>query len=168
MELLAKLGVDWKLLLAQIVNFTILLSVLSFFVYRPLLRVIDERRERIRKSMEDAERISHEKEHIAKARQEALRKIDQECGGLLEKVKQDAERIKAEILAAAEVEAKALLTKGRDQLRAERAQALAEMQKTLTAAILHVTETILVREFSPSDQERVLTDIGRALPSRLV
>ncbi|MBI1934655.1 F0F1 ATP synthase subunit B [Candidatus Peregrinibacteria bacterium] len=168
MELLAKLGVDWRLLIAQIVNFTILLSVLTLFVYRPLLRVIDERRERIRKSMEDADAIAHEKEKIAQARQEALRKIDQECGAFLEKAKNDAERMKADILHTTDIEVKNLLTKGREQLRSERAQALQEMQKSLSSAILQMTEKILEREFSPRDQERVLTQIERSLPSLLV
>lgn len=168
MELLQKLGVDWKLLIAQIVNFTVLLTVLTLFVYRPLLRLIDERRERIRKSMEDAEKIAHEKEELMKARQEALRKIDQECGAFLEKAKNDAERLKAEILQAADREAKNILTKGHEQLRSERAQALQDMQKSLAAAILQMTEKILEREFSPRDQERVLTSIERSLPSLLV
>ncbi len=168
MELLAKLGVDWRLLIAQIVNFTILLSVLTLFVYRPLLRVIDERRERIRKSMEDADAIAHEKEKIAQARQEALRKIDQECGAFLEKAKNDAERMKADILHTTDIEVKNLLTKGREQLRSERVQALQDMQKSLSSAILQMTEKILEREFSPRDQERVLTQIERSLPSLLV
>lgn len=168
MELLQKLGVDWRLLLAQIVNFTILLTVLTLFVYRPLLRLIDERRERIRKSMEDADKIAHEKEALARARQEALRTIDQECGALLEKAKNDAEHLKAEILRAADIEAKNLLAKGHEQLRSERAQALREMQKVLATAILQMTEKILEQEFSPRDQERVLTHIERSLPSLLV
>lgn len=168
MELLQKLGVDWKLLMAQILNFTVLLAVLSLFVYRPLLRVIDERRARVRQSMEDAEKIAHEKEEIAKARQEALRKIDQECGAFLEKAKNDAERLKADILRAADAEAKNLLAKGHEQLRSERAQTLQEMQKVLATAILQMTEKILEREFSPRDQERVLTHIERSLPALLV
>lgn len=167
MELLQKLGVDWKLLLAQIVNFTILLSVLTFFVYRPLLRVIDERRERIRKSMDDAEQIAHEQERLAHAREEALRAIDRECGAFLEKAKNDAERAKAEILRAAAMEAHALLAKGHEQLRTERAQTMREMQKSLATAILQMTEKILAREFSPHDQERILTSVERSLPSLL-
>lgn len=168
MELLQKLGVDWKLLLAQVVNFTILLSVLTFFVYRPLLRVIDERRERIRKSMDDAGKIAHEQERLAHAREEALRAIDRECGAFLEKAKNDAERAKAELLHAADMEAQALLAKGHEQLRAERAQAMREMQKSLASAILQMTEKILEREFSPRDQERILTSVERSLPSLLV
>lgn len=168
MELLQKLGVDWKLLLAQIVNFTILLAVLTFFVYRPLLRIIDERRERIRKSMEDAEQIAHAKENITRAHEEALRNIDRECGAFLENAKNEAERAKADILRTADMEAQALLAKGREQLRAERAQAMREMQKSLATAILQMTENILEREFSPRDQERILTSVERSLPSLLV
>lgn len=168
MELLQKLGVDWKLLIAQIVNFTILLSVLTLFVYRPLLRVIDERRERIRKSMEDAEAIAHEKEELEKRRQEALRTLDRECGALLAKAKLDAEELRASMLHTAEVEAKNILHKGQEQLRHERAQALHDMQKSLANTIVHMTAKLLEREFSPRDQERILTSLERSLPSILV
>ena len=108
-----------------------------------------------------------EKEELIKARQEALRKIDQECGAFLEKAKIAAEHLKADTLHAADMEAKNLLTKGREQLRSERAQALQEMQKTLASAILRMTENILEREFSARDQERILTSVERSLPSLL-
>ena len=53
MELLTKLGINWQLLLAQIVNFLIVLGVLGIFVYKPILNLLDARSERIRKSMDD-------------------------------------------------------------------------------------------------------------------
>ena len=77
MELLSKLGIDWKLLLAQVVNFGILLGVLTVFVYRPLLDLLDARRERIAKAMEDAGRIEGQKKEMEQIRITELQKIDQ-------------------------------------------------------------------------------------------
>ncbi|MFA5800107.1 MAG: hypothetical protein WC840_04070, partial [Candidatus Peribacteraceae bacterium] len=78
MELLTKLGINWQLLLAQIVNFLIVLGVLGAFVYKPILNLLDARTERIRKAMEDAKRIENQAKEMEEQRQRALRKLDQE------------------------------------------------------------------------------------------
>src|ERR1051325_6896715 len=54
-DLLNKLGIDWRLLLAQAVNFGLVLVVLRFTVYKPLLNVLKKRREKIEKGLHDAE-----------------------------------------------------------------------------------------------------------------
>jgi len=46
-DLFAAFGVNWKLLLVQAVNFGLLLSALTYFLYKPVLRMIDERREKV-------------------------------------------------------------------------------------------------------------------------
>lgn len=167
MELLTKLGIDWRLLLAQIVNFAILAGVLSAFVYRPLLNLIDARRERVRKAMEDAKRIEEQKEETERHRQDALRKIDEECGVILERTKREAEKAKAEILESAKREADALFSKGREQLEEERAKVFAEVQGTLAETIMRMTEKIIEREFSPSDQKRLVSSLTKEIPQLL-
>ena len=167
MELLSKLGIDWKLLIAQIVNFGILLGVLTFFVYKPLLDVLEARRKRIEKSMEDAKRIEEQKKEMELIRIEELKKIDQEAGAFLERAKHQAEKIKMEILAAATKEAEQLLAKARQQLSDERAQVMQEVQGALTSAILRLTEKIIEREFSASEEERMTLALSKDLPALL-
>ena len=167
MELLTKLGIDWKLLLAQVVNFTILLGVLTYFVYRPLLNLLDARRERIRKALEEAERIEKQQEEMEALRTEQLRLIDKECGLFLERTKKQAEKMQREILDAAQKEAAQLLVKGRAQLTAERADVLREVQGTLTSVIVRMTEKILEREFSDADERRLLGALAKDLPTLL-
>ena len=167
MELLAKLGINWSLLLAQIVNFTILVGVLSFFVYKPLLAVLDSRRERIRKAMEDAAKIENQKKEIEDYRVGEMHRIDQECGAFLEKAKQEAEHMKEEILKVAKREADHMLERGRRQLDEERSRVFREVQGTVTSVIVRMTERILQREFSPEDQNRLLTSLEKELPAFL-
>lgn len=54
-QLLSQLGIDWKLLLSQAVNFFILLIVLTFFVYKPLIKIIKQRNARIKEGLDKAE-----------------------------------------------------------------------------------------------------------------
>ncbi|MBI1812510.1 F0F1 ATP synthase subunit B [Candidatus Peregrinibacteria bacterium] len=167
MELLAKLGVDWKLLLAQVVNFSIILGVLSFFIYRPLLNLLDERRARIAKAMEDAKRIENQRTEMEAFRLQQMKKIDQEVGAFLQRAKGEAEVIKKQILDAAKKEAEHALAKGRQQLADERATVFHEVQGTLTSVIVRMTEKILEREFSDQDQKRLVTALQKELPSHL-
>lgn len=167
MELLSKLGIDWKLLLAQVVNFAILLGILTLFVYRPLLTLIDARRERIRKSLQEAERIERQAQEMEKLRAEHLRKIDAEAGAFLERAKKQAEEMKKDILVAAEKEATQILARGREQLAAERAAVTSEVQGALVAMIMRMTEKILQREFSSADQERIVAAVMNDLPRHL-
>ena len=165
MELLSKLGIDWKLLIAQVVNFTILLSVLTYFVYKPLLHLLDARREKIRVAMEDVERISKQKQEMENIRLEKLKKVDEEAGRALERMKKQAEEMKSAVLAAAEKEAAELLRKGRQQVASERARVLAEAQGHIARLTITLAERLLEREFSAADQDRLLAALEKQIPS---
>jgi F-type H+-transporting ATPase subunit b len=167
MELLAKLGIDWTLLVAQLINFTILMVLLTYFVYKPILRLLDDRRERVRKSMEDAKKIENQKREIDQFRVEQLRKVDEECGKFLETAKTQAEAVKKEILAGAEKEAAQVLSKAREQVGEERERLLQETQETLASVIVRMTEKILEKEFTGADQQRLLTQVKKQLPTMI-
>lgn len=165
MELITTLGINWQMLVAQLINFVLLIVLLSYFVYKPILRLIDDRRERIRKSMEDAKAIENQKRELDVFKTEQLRKIDQECGKFLETAKSQAEGVKKDILAGAEKEAAQILAKARTQMEEERARMGSEIQSTLAGVIVRMTEKILEREFSSADQQRLLGNVQKELSS---
>jgi len=92
-ELLFQLGINWKLFLSQAVNFFILLLVLTFFVYKPLIKVIKERSAKIKEGLDKAEEADVR-----------LKEIDVIGKGKI----QEAEQKGIEIIKATEVKAKAL------------------------------------------------------------
>jgi F-type H+-transporting ATPase subunit b len=160
MELLAKLGINWQLLLAQIVNFAIVAGVLTVLVYKPLLNAIDARRERIKKSIDDAKRIERETAQLEEFRTAQLKKIDEEAGVLLQSAKKEADAAKQQILDGAQAEANRILQRGEQKLTEERARVLSEVQGNVADMILRMTQKILQREFSPADQKRLLADLS--------
>ena len=52
------LGIEWPLLISQLINFLILIVLLRMFLYKPVLNMLNARKERIAQSMKDAERVN--------------------------------------------------------------------------------------------------------------
>lgn len=165
MELLAKLGINWGLLLAQVVNFTILLTVLTVFLYRPLLDLLDRRSERIRRAVQEAKEIEEKTKELDAFRTEQLRKIDQECGAFLERAKHQAEAMKREVLAESQREANRILEKAKREIAEERSRVYSEVLDELTTLVVRLTEKLLQREFTPSDQSRLIASLRSELPT---
>jgi F-type H+-transporting ATPase subunit b len=136
-------------------------------VYRPLLNVIDKRRERIARSMEDVKSIDEQKVRMEEFRQEQMKKMDAEAGAFLEKARKEAEEAKKQILASAHEEAQQMLRRGEEKLTEERTRVLAEVQGTVAKVIVAATEKILEREFTPADQKRMLDGLTKQLTADL-
>jgi F-type H+-transporting ATPase subunit b len=167
MELLTQLGINWPLLIAQTVNFMIVLGVLTALVYRPLLNLIEERRERVRRAMEQAEQSEAEAVKMAERRREHLKHIDEEGGLLLAEARRKAERLREQTLEQARREAAAIVEQGRTDLTRERAEALREIQDTLGQAVVALTQKLLEREWSEADQKNALQKIADDIPALL-
>jgi len=71
-SLLDAFGIDWKLLIAQAVNFGVLFLALWFLLYKPVMKTLDERARKIAQGVEDAERAT---EKLAGADQEAAKVV---------------------------------------------------------------------------------------------
>lgn len=167
MELLAKLGINWTLLIAQIVNFLIVLGVLTYFVYRPFLDLLDKRRAKIAKSMEDAKRIENQMQELEAMRMEELKKLDRESGEYLEKIRAKAAEMQEQMISSAKREAEGLLVNAQKRIEEERRKMFEEVMATVNRIVIRMTEKILEREFSAADQERILKSFQEELPRLL-
>ena len=167
MQLLQSFGINLPLFIAQIVNFGIVVGVLTWLVYKPLLRVIDQRREAARKAAQVAEDAARQQQEMDQLKIEQLRKLDEESGKFLESAKRQAEAIRTELTDKAHREAEAILERGRKLLEQERQDALDSLQGLLSKVVMQMTQKILEREFGPADQKRILDSVQKDIPSLL-
>ena len=167
MELLTQLGINWQLLIAQIVNFSIVVGVLGFFVYKPILNLLDSRTERIRKSLEEVKRIEGQAKEMDEIRQRELKKLDAETGAMFEHAKKQVAVMQEEMISTAKKEVDRMLEGAQKRIEEERRTMLADVMKTVHTVVLQMTEKILEREFAPADQQRIADALVRDLP-RLV
>ena len=97
-ELIGKLGLDWKLLLAQAVNFLLILVILRLTVYKPLVRILNERRRKIEQGLKDAEDAAKGLSEIEIKRKERLGEAEKESLAILAKTEGEAKRREAQII----------------------------------------------------------------------
>ncbi|MDP3956433.1 MAG: hypothetical protein Q8P97_00370 [bacterium] len=112
-ELFSKLGVDWKLLLAQAVNFLLLMAVLRFTVYKPLLSLLKERRTKIEKGLEDATLAGERLEEAELMKKEKLAEADRASMVLIRETEKRAKELEAALLGETKKKEEAILLRAR-------------------------------------------------------
>lgn len=142
-SLLAVFGVNWKLLLAQGVNFALLLAVLSYFLYKPVLRMIDERREKIAEGVRTAEAASMRLAEAQKKGDGIVGDASREAETLVKTARARAEEKGVEIIKSAEARAQSALSDASARAEEAKRQAIKESEKEITRAAMLAAEKIL-------------------------
>lgn len=142
-QVIQTFGINTKLILIQIVNFGILLFLLHRFLYRPVIRIMNERQARIEKGMDDAKRAVAELAEASIKREEILVKTKEESKVILDSALLSAGKIKDSIQKEAEEKAKEIVRSAVEQAQEEKKKMMAEVKNEVLALAVEVTEKIL-------------------------
>lgn len=142
-ELFAAFGVNWKLLLAQAFNFALLMTALWYFLYRPVLRLIDERREKVAEGVRNAERATQRVSEAEAEKTDIIARASREAEGIVSAAKKRAEEKKAELAREAQEKADALLKDAEARAEEAERQALRKSEKEIAQAAMLAAEKIL-------------------------
>jgi F-type H+-transporting ATPase subunit b len=156
MELFSKLGIDWRLLVAQVVNFAVLLFVLNRFVYRPMLDLLEKRSQKIEQGLKDAEEARKRLAQAGVQEKEMLARARREARALLEKAEEMGKRNQEKIMEDAKAEATRLLAKAGEKMEAERAQLVAEAKMEIADVVLAATEKVLNEKLSVEKDKELI------------
>lgn len=155
MELISKLGINLGMLIAQLVNFLILLFVLKKFVYGPVLEKLEQRKAMIAKSVSDAKTAEETLKDIEKARAEMLEKTKSQALSMIEAAAASAQQAKDSITESARREAQEIFDQSKLQIAREKEKMLKEASEELGQLVVKAAEKIIEREFTPQDQKRL-------------
>lgn len=142
-EFFSAFGIDWKLLLVQGVNFGLLLFVLWYFLYDPILKLIDERREKIAEGVRTAEAASR---RLAEAKTEGDQLVGvaaREADKLVAAARGKAQETGSGIVKAAEARADSIVADAQARAGEEKRQALVESEREIARAAMLAAEKIL-------------------------
>src|SRR5579871_564861 len=128
-ELLSQLGIDWHLLLSQAVNFFLLLFVLWRFVYKPLLKLLHDRRDRIAEGLTKADEADRRLLQVDETSRQKLKEADAQAIALLRKTETEAKAVEAKMLEAARQKEAAAMRSMDDVLRAKELEAQQLIEK---------------------------------------
>ena len=159
MEGLAGLGINVPTLLAQIVNVVILLVVLYFVAYKPVMRMLDERSKRVKDSMEQADAI---KEQAAQVEEEVKKQLDiasKEGQKRIEQAVQAGEGIKEKAKQSARQEAETLITRARNEIQRERDGAISELRKEVADLTIAAAEKVIDRSLDKKAHRELIEKV---------
>ena len=141
--LLSKLGIDWKLLIAQIVNFLVLLFVLWKFAYGPILAMLEKRQKKIEKGLADADEAHKKLVESEERQKEILKNARVEAKDIVEKAREQAEKAKSEIAAESKVQAEKIIISAKSEIEQEKQKTIAEIKSEIGGLVAAATEKIV-------------------------
>ncbi|MBT4516758.1 F0F1 ATP synthase subunit B [bacterium] len=143
MEILELFGIDWKLLIAQLVNFLIVVAVLWFFALKPLTKTMQKRNDEISKGLSDAKAAEERLEQVEKEVKEKLIVTKGDAAAILEEAKKLSENAKQANLVKTKEEVAKLIEKAKEQIASEKDGMITEIKSEVSAMVVTALEKIL-------------------------
>lgn len=148
--------IDVKLLLAQVINFAIVISVLYFFMLKPLLGTMKERTDKIEKSLQDADSIDEKMKKMEEEYAEALKNAKREAALIMEQANKDAEEKREKMTSKAKEEIGVIINEEKAKMQREKAQVLKEIRADVAELVSLSMERILEQKGGElSDREMI-------------
>jgi F-type H+-transporting ATPase subunit b len=149
---------DPGLFVWTILTFLVLLGVLAKFAWNPLLKMLKDREELIRSSLEDAEKAKMELERLNTEGQDIINKARSEAQTILSEGKAASSKMKEETLSSAKEQAKVILTEAEKQIQIEKDKAIAEIKSEVVDLSLSVATKLIKKNISREDNQALIDD----------
>lgn len=154
MGLLKVLGIDWRMLLAQLINFSVLLIVLYKFAYKPMFKFLEDRKKKIEDGIENAVLAGERLKQIEEKEREVMRNAKKEAAAILEEARLEAENNKKIAVDKAKEEIGKIINQEKEGMRREKAEVLKSIKKEVAGLVAISLEKILKDEIGlDKDQE---------------
>ncbi|MDD2785699.1 MAG: F0F1 ATP synthase subunit B [Patescibacteria group bacterium] len=142
-EMLTKLGIDWRLFIAQLVNFLILFGILRAFAWKPIIMALEDRRAKIKKGLHDAEKAKQQVKDLEKEREAVLSEARAEAMAIIEKADQKASALSQEKIQTTQNEIEKRMEEAKEQIKGERTASYNALKQDLAKLISSATGKIV-------------------------
>jgi F-type H+-transporting ATPase subunit b len=155
---MSDLGINGWNLIVQIVAFIIFIALLWKFAIGPITRVLDQRTERVRESMEAAQRMQQELQSTAARNEEALADARRQAQEILTQSRQQGDALITRAQESASQQQEIFLTQARNTLRAETEQARQQLRQEVADLAVSAATKIVRKELDPATQSRLIQE----------
>ncbi len=153
----ASLGVNLPLLFVFVVNFIVLFFLLRLFLYKPVMKMLDERAKRTKDAMELAEATKKEFEQAKTEVQKQIEKGRQEAQAIITQAMQVGERLKGESRQEATKQAQTIVDRTRSELEAERGKIVEDLRREFADIAISAAEKV-IKETLDKEKHRKLIE----------
>jgi F-type H+-transporting ATPase subunit b len=156
MELFAKLGIDWRLLIAQLVNFVILFTALTFLLFKPLIAALDKRRAKVIESLANAEKIGEELKRAGAESERIVAASRIESARISAEAAKQAEAARLAAVEKTRAEVAGIIASGKAQLGAERDVMMSEVRRAAAELIASATEKVINEKMTSAKDKSLI------------
>jgi F-type H+-transporting ATPase subunit b len=156
-------GVDWPHLTAQILSFPIVCAQLYWLAYRPILHMLERRRQQIADGLANAEQIRAELAKTEAMRQDVLAHAHTEAKSIVREARAAASRIEAQSAQQANATAKDILAKAHQATEREHVLMLSDLKREVGRLVLRTTAAVTGKVLTDDDQRRLAEESARQL-----
>ncbi|MBA7599527.1 ATP synthase subunit b, sodium ion specific [subsurface metagenome] len=153
------IGISVSGLVAQLINVSILLLILYFVLYKPILRMFNERSSRIKESMEQAEEIKHKMAETEEQVRQQLEAARREGQNILAQAGQMGEEVKEGARQEARQEAEAVIAKARLEIERERDEAFDELRRQFVDLAIVAAEKVIDESLDKEKHRRLIVEV---------
>ena len=158
-------GVDWQHLIAQIISFCIVCFVLHRFAYRPVLAILEKRRQQIAEGLSNAENIKAELARTEAQRQEKMAEVDAHATKMIEEARAAARRVQEQETQKAIAAAEQIMVKAREAAERDHERMLADLKREVGQLVVQTTAAVTGKILTPEDQQRLAQEAAKQLAS---
>jgi F-type H+-transporting ATPase subunit b len=156
-------GVDWTHLVAQIVSFCIVAFILYRFAYRPILQMLEVRRQQIAQGLANAEQIKAELARTEEQRREVMAQANLQATRFIEEARAAAARLQEQETQKAIAAAEQIMANAREAAAQDQARMLAELKREVGRLVVQTTAAVTGKILTPEDQWRLAEETARQL-----
>jgi len=147
---------DPGLFIWTIITFLVLFFALAKFAWKPLLKMLQDREDMIRSSLDDAEKAKVELERLSEESEAIMAKARSEAQSILAEGKTAAEKVKDDIIAKSKEQANKIREDAENQIQVEKEKAIAEIKGEVVNLTLSVAEKLIQKNLSDADNKSLI------------
>ena len=152
------LGIDLKEFIFYLINFVILIGILAKFLYKPFLKILDERRQKIQDALDSAEAMNRRADEKMDAYTKRIANVESEGREIIREAKSKADQEARAILDDAGDRASKMITDARDEIERDKARAREDMKGEIKDLALLAASKILEEEIAPNERQEQIVD----------
>ena len=158
-ELINTFQIDWKLIIAQLINFLIVLGVLYKFAYKPVLAMLNDRSEKIDQSLKDAKKIEEKLAATEADHKEVIATARREASIIIEKGNKITEEKRTEMINRAKEEIGQIINQEKEKMQAEKAVTLKEIKTEVAELVALSMEKLLEKKLTVKEDHELIKKI---------
>lgn len=154
---------DFVTFVIQVINLLVVYYVLKLILYKPVTRLLENRRRKVDETLDTAARTMKSAEELMARYQEQIKGAQSESQAIIERAAKMADQLKSEIVSDAHRQAQKILTQATAEIEREKAAALQEIKSEVGDLAVRAASRILERNVTDADQERLVQDLIASL-----